>query len=100
MIPTGKEGDAGGGERELALEEFENGFVGLLDRVVALDDVVRGTAGEDFGVAGVGDAEGVGDADIVEKEALFREGGPEKGSEGFAGSEAAAIVGVLAVGVH
>ncbi len=101
VIPTGEEGDAGGGEGEFAPEKFEDGFVGLLDGVISLDDIVGGAAGEDFGVAGVGDAEGVGDTDVGEDEAVFGDGGPEERRERFAGGVAtAAVVGVLAGGVH
>ena len=101
MIPTGEEGDAGGGEGEFALEKFEDGFVGLLDGVVALDDVVGGAASEDLRIAGVGDAIGVGDADVGEDEAVFGDGGPEERRERLAsGVASAAVVGVLAGGVH
>jgi len=67
-VPTGEEDDACGGEGEFAPEKFEDSFVGLLDRIVAFDNVIRGASGKDFGIARVGDVVDVGDANVGDDE--------------------------------
>jgi hypothetical protein len=52
VVPTGEKSDAVLREREPGFEKFEDGFVGLLDGIVALNNVVGGAAGEDFRIAG------------------------------------------------
>lgn len=88
------------GGREFAPEKFEDSFVRLLDRIVAFDNVIRGASGKDFGIARVGDVVDVGDANVGDDEAVFGDGGPEERGESLAGRIAAAVVGILAGGVH
>ncbi len=99
MVPTGEERDLFFRQRELAAQEFEHGLGGIADGVVTLDDVVLGATGEDFRVAGIGDAIAVGDLYVRGRDAERGEFLPKERHQSLAALELAGAPVALVTGV-
>ena len=82
-IPARQERDLFFSQAELALEEFEHGFVGVADGIVSVNRLLN-SSGQDFGIAGVRNAIRVGDLDIGKREPAGCELFPEERHKRFA----------------